>query len=128
MKVERFEDLEIWKEARELCKIIFELTSKELFNREYKLRDQIRASSGSIMDNIAEGFERGGNKEFIQFLFISKGSCGETRSQAYRAFDQKYIGQEELDLLITRTLTQSTKIAGLIKYLKNSELKGAKYH
>jgi len=128
MKIERFEDMEIWKEARELCKFVFELTSKELFNREFKLRDQIRASSGSIMDNIAEGFERGGNKEFIQFLFISKGSCGETRSQAYRAFDQKYIGQEELDLLIARTLTQSTKIANLIKYLKSSDFKGAKYH
>lgn len=90
MKIDRFEDLEIWKEARELCKFVFELTSIEIFNKDFKFRDQIRSSSGSIMDNIAEGFERGGNKEFIQFLYISKGSCGETRSQAYRAFDFKY--------------------------------------
>jgi len=128
MKIERFEDLEIWKDARELCKFVFELTSIEVFNKDFKLRDQIRSSSGSIMDNIAEGFERGGNKEFIQFLYISKGSCGETRSQSYRAFDQKYISQQQLDELVNRTLTQSIKIANLIKYLKDSELKGAKYH
>ena len=128
MKIERFEDMEIWKEARELCRYVFDLTSKDLFSRDFKLRDQIRASSGSIMDNIAEGFERGGNKEFMQFLYISKGSCAETRSQSYRAFDQEYISQQQLDELITRTLTQSSKIANLIKYLKDSELKGAKYH
>jgi four helix bundle protein len=128
MKIERFEDLEIWKDARELYKYVFDLTSKEHFNKDFKFRDQIRSSSGSIMDNIAGGFERGGNKEFIQFLYISKGSCGETRSQCYRAFDQRYIEQQELDILITKTLTQSTKIAILIKYLKNSDLKGAKFH
>lgn len=85
MKVERFEDLEIWQEARDLCKHIFTLTSKEPFSKDYKLRDQIHGSSGSIMDNISEGFGRGGNKEFLQFLFIAKGSCNETRSQGYRA-------------------------------------------
>lgn len=128
MKIERFEDLEIWKEARELCKFVFELTSIEIFNKDFKFRDQIRSSSGSIMDNIAEGFERGGNKEFIQFLYISKGSCGETRSQAYRAFDFKYISEADLNKLNTNTISQSTKIANLIKYLKNSDLKGAKFH
>ncbi len=128
MKIDRFEDMEIWKDARELCKFVFEITSREIFNKDFKLRDQIRASAGSTMDNIAEGFERGGNKEFIQFLYISKGSCGETRSQSYRAFDQKYITQEELDKLISITTTQSTKTGHLIKYLKNSDLKGAKYH
>jgi len=128
MKIERFEDLEIWKEARELCKIVFELTSIDIFNKDFKFRDQIRSSSGSIMDNIAEGFERGGNKEFIQFLYISKGSCGETRSQAYRAFDFKYISEADLNKLSSSTITQSTKIANLIKYLKNSDLKGAKFH
>jgi four helix bundle protein len=128
MKIERFEDLEIWKDARELCKYVFEITSKEQFVKDFKFRDQIRASAGSVMDNIAEGFERGGNKEFAQFLYISKGSCGETRSQGYRAFDFKYITEADLNKLITSTITQSTKIANLIKYLKSSDLKGAKYH
>ncbi len=128
MKIDRFEDLEIWKEARELCKFVFDLTLKGAFAQDFKLRDQIRASSGSIMDNISEGFERGGNKEFSQFLYIAKGSCGETRSQGYRAFDQKYISQDELDELVRRTESESIKIAHLIKYLKSSELKGAKFH
>ena len=128
MKIERFEDLEIWKDARELSMYVFELTSKEPFNKDFRFRDQIRASSGSIMDNIAEGFERGGNKEFAQFLYISKGSCGETRSQGYRAFDFKYITEIELDKLNSSTIALSTKIANLLKYLKESEFKGAKYH
>ncbi len=128
MIANRFEDLEIWKEARELCVCVFKLISKEPFSKDFKLRDQINASSGSVMDNIAEGFERGGNKEFIQFLYIAKGSCGETRSQAFRAFDRKYIDQKEFDELFHRTETESVKIARLIKYLKDSDLKGAKFH
>jgi len=103
MKIERFEDLEIWQEARELCRRVSEITSVSPFCSDFNLKDQIRASSGSVMDNIAEGFERGGNKEFIQFLSIAKGSCGETRSQSYRAFDYKYINQDILDDLIFRT-------------------------
>jgi four helix bundle protein len=128
MKIERFEDLEIWKEARELCKFIFEITEKEPFCKDYKFRDQIRSSSGSIMDNIAEGFERDGNREFVQFLSVAKGSCGETRSQSYRAFDYKYIKQDILDDLILRTTQLSKKISSLMAYLKNSDFKGSKFH
>ena len=84
MKIERFEELKVWKEARELCIVIKEITSTEGFSKDFRFRDQIRASSGSIMDNIAEGFERDGRKEFIQFLSIAKGSCGETRSRIKR--------------------------------------------
>lgn len=127
MTVERFEDLEIWQLARELCKFISVLTSKEPFCHDFKLRDQIRSSSGSVMDNIAEGYERDGNKEFSQFLSVSKGSCGECRSQSYRAFDYQYISEEELTILINKTLTLSKKISKFISYLKKSDLKGLKY-
>jgi four helix bundle protein len=128
MKVNRFEDLEIWQDARELCKFVKRITSLPLFSRDFQLRDQIRSSSGSVMDNIAEGFERGGNKEFIQFLCISKGSCGETRSQGYRAFDYDYIDKETLEECIVRTTSLSVKISNLIEYLKKSDFKGFKYH
>ena len=127
MKIERFEDLEIWKEARILCKYIFGITVKDPFCKDFKLRDQIRTSSGSIMDNIAEGFEREGNKEFVQFLSVAKGSCGECRSQSYRAFDYQYIEQDVLDDLIIRTVQLSKKISSLITYLKKSDLKGSKF-
>jgi four helix bundle protein len=128
MKIEKFEDLEIWQEARELCKYIFEITEAQQFNKDFKFRDQIRSSSGSIMDNIAEGFERGGNKEFVQFLSIAKGSCGETRSQAYRALDYKYIEHDILEKINTLTIHLSKKISSLMTYLKQSEFKGSKFH
>jgi len=128
MKIEKFEDLMIWQESRELCKKVFEITSVVPFQSDFKLRDQIRASSGSVMDNIAEGFERNGNKEFIQFLSVAKGSCGETRSQSYRSFDFHYINQDILDELIFRTTKLSKKISSLIAYLKKSEFKGSKFH
>jgi four helix bundle protein len=127
MKVTRFEDLEIWQLAIELYKFVFKITSEGPFSRDFKLRDQIRASSGSVSDNIAEGFERGGNKEFVQFLFVAKGSCGETRNQSYRAFYSNYISQNTLNELLRQTDTVSRKTANLIKSLKSSEHRGIKY-
>ena len=128
MKIERFEDLEVWKEARELCLFIKEITNTESFSKDFRFRDQIKTSSGSIMDNIAEGFERDGKKEFIQFLSIAKGSSGDTRSQCYRAFDYSYIPKETLDQLLERTIKLSKKLASFINYLKSSDIKGTKYH
>ena len=121
------EDLEIWQKARELCKLIYETTNTELFKKEFKFRDQIQSSAGSVMDNIAEGFERDGRKEFIQFLSVAKGSCGETRSQCYRAFDSKLIPNEKLDELLGKTIYLSKKISTLITYLKKSDIQGTKY-
>ncbi|MDY0279169.1 MAG: four helix bundle protein [Salinivirgaceae bacterium] len=127
MKIDRFEDLEVWKESRILSKMVFDITSQTPFKSDFKFRDQIKASSGSVMDNIAEGFERGGNKEFIQFLCIAKGSCGETRSQTYRALDFDYIDQPTYESLLNQAILVSRQLSGLISYLKNSGLKGRKY-
>ena len=127
MKINRFEDLEIWQEARELCKTLFKVTSKEPFSKDYKFRNQIMSSSGSVMDNIAEGYERDGTKEFIQFLSIAKGSCGETRSQSYRAHDFGYIEKEQLELLLEKTILLGRSISGFMNYLKNSKFKGRKF-
>ena len=127
MRINHFEDLEIWDLARELCKGIKEITDVEPFSKNFRFRDQLRSSSGSIMDNISEGFERDGKKEFIQFLSIAKGSCGEVRSQSYRAFDYDYISNEQLNDLLHRTEILGKKIGSFIKYLKESEYSGTKY-
>ena len=126
-RVGRFEDLEVWKTARDFCQDVFRITNYEAFAKNYSLKDQLRSSSGSVMDNIAEGFERNGNKEFIQFLFIAKGSCGESRSQLYRAFDYRHIDQAEFELLCLKTENISKALSNFIKYLKQSELTGIKY-
>ena len=92
--IKQFEDLDIWKLARILCNDIYKLAIKTELRKGYRLYNQIDGSSGSVMDNIAEGFERNGNKEFIQFLSIAKASCGETRSQLYRVYDRSYASKK----------------------------------
>lgn len=126
--INRFEDLEIWKNARVLCKDIRKLILKnESFYRDFSLKDQISGSSGSIMDNIAEGFGREGNKEFINFLTFSQGSCNETKSQLYRAYDFEYITEDELTQLFESIEKLANGIKALINYLKSSNYKGAKF-
>ena len=127
MNVTKFEDLEIWNAARDLCKMVYEITSNAPFSTDFKFRDQMRSAAGSTMDNIAEGFDRGGNKEFYQFLSISKGSSGEVRSQSYRALDCKYITEIQLNDLLEWTDSLSRKIYSLMQHLKNSDIKGLKY-
>ena len=128
MHVEHFEDLEIWKESRCLTKEIYRLTSGPKFSKDFSLRGQIQSATVSIMSNIAEGFERGGNQEFAQFLYVAKGSCGEVRSQLYVAVDQGYISANESEKLLSLFKRLSGMIGSLINYLKRSGMKGAKYN
>ena len=125
--IRQFEDIEAWQVARELTRAIYTCSNSGPFARDFGLRDQIRRASVSIMSNIAEGFERGGSAEFVQFLAIAKGSAGEVEAQLYVAFDQGYITEEQFEAL--RQLTASTKklIAGFMNYLKKSDLRGQKY-
>lgn len=125
--ISRFEDIKAWQQARELCKLIHGFTLKPTFSKDYRLVGQIKGSSGSIMDNIAEGFERNGNREFIQFLSISKGSSGETRSQLYRALDNQYISKDEFDKAFQMAEESSKLISGFMEYLNQSEIKGSKF-
>jgi four helix bundle protein len=126
-RIQRFEDLEAWKISREVTKEIYRISKNDLFIRDYGLRDQICRASVSIMSNIAGGFERDGDKEFINFLSIAKGSAGEVRSQLYIALDQNYISEKEFDFIYAKTTETSRVISGLINYLKQSDLKGRKF-
>lgn len=124
----KFEDMDAWKNARSLSKEIYSITELEKFKNDFALIRQTRRSSGSIMDNIAEGFGRGGNKEFIRFLMISMGSAFELKSQLYRAIDQKYIADDEFLKLYSLADNICKMINGLSSYLKKSNFKGSKYN
>ena len=125
--VRDFEELAIFQKARELSKKIYPVTNREGFKSDFRFVQQIRAAAGSIMDNIAEGFERGGNKEFLNFLYIAKGSCGEVRSQLIRANDVGYLTEEEYNELYTECRKLSAGIMNFIKEIKASDITGAKY-
>ena len=122
-----FTEIESWQKARELTKRIYSVSGKNEFSRDFSLKDQIRRASVSIMSNIAEGFERGGNKEFVHFLSLAKGSLGEIRSQLYVASDQRYVIETEFNELMLIANEVGNKIGGLITYLRRSGIKGIKF-
>lgn len=125
--ITRFEDLEIWQEARRLAKEIHFISLETELKTDFRFRDQIKAASGSVMDNIAVGFERNGNLEFRQFLSIAKGSAGETRSQLYRVLDFNYINEEKFTILKIDYENLSGKINNFISYLNKKDFKGTKF-
>lgn len=126
-KIESFEDIEAWKLARESAKLIYDISGTGYFAKDFPLRDQIRRSSVSVMSNIAEGFERNGDREFVNFLSIAKGSCGEARSQLYVALDQRYVTDEQFQTVYASLTETGKRISGFMKYLQQSDLRGPKF-
>lgn len=122
--IKKFEEINAWQLSRDLNKIIGELIDNNNFEKNFRIINQIEGSSGSIMDNIAEGFERGTKGEFIQFLGYSKGSCGELRSQLYRAKDRGYINDEKFNQMSGMAVRISAMIFNLISYLQGSNIQG----
>ena len=127
MTIERFEDIKAWQKARGMTKAVYGITKAGDFARDFSLRNQIQAASVSTMSNIAEGFERGGDKEFIQFLSHSKGSCGELRSQLYVALDQNYITPIKFDEIYSQASEVGRLISGFMTYLQRSRVGGQKF-
>ena len=126
-KAQKFEELAIFQMARELCKEVYKITKEKEFSKDSRFVQQIHASSGSVMDNIAEEFEREGNKEFVNFLYIAKGSCGEVRSQIIRASDVGFIDNDTATRLYNDCLSLSKAISAFIKSLRTSDYRGSKH-
>ena len=126
-KIEKFEDIIAWQKARVLTSEIYKCTRAGQFARDYGLKDQIQRASVSTMANVAEGFERGGDKEFLQFLSTSKGSCGEVKSHLYVALDQEYLTPASFDRLYGQASEVGRLLSGFMAYLRESELRGRKY-
>jgi len=122
-----FEDLPVWQNARELASLVYKTSAEGKLSKDYGLRNQIQKAVVSVSSNIAEGFERGSKREFIQFLYIAKGSCGELRSQMYIAKDLGYLSNSDSDTLIKSASNTSKQINGFIKYLKASRFTGHKF-
>jgi four helix bundle protein len=126
-KIHKFEDILAWQKARELTREIYTHAKAGLFAKDFGLRDQVQRAAVSIMGNVAEGFDRGGDKEFIQFLSISKGSCGEVKSHLYVALDQQYVNSTQFDQLYKSADEVGRLLAGFMAYLKQSDLRGRKF-
>ena len=124
---QRFEEINAWQKSRELTRDIYRVTKQGPFSKDFGLRDQIRNASSSVMSNIAEGFERSGTGEFMQFLSIAKGSVGEVRSQLYIAVDQEYLDKKTFEGLFETATEISKMISGLMCYMRDSSIKGVKY-
>jgi four helix bundle protein len=127
-KIEKFEDIEAWQKGRELAKAIYAITSADAFARDFGLKDQIRRAAVSVMSNIAEGFNRGGNRELIQFFSIAKGSAAEVQAQLYVSLDAGYISKGQFEELYDLASDASRLIGGFMRYLKKTALKGQKYN
>jgi four helix bundle protein len=126
-RIERFEEIEGWKLARRAANRIYDVSAGGVFSKDFALVNQIRRASISILSNIAEGFERDGNKEFLQFLSVAKGSCGEVRAQLYLAADRGYIDEPTFKEISDLLIETSRTIAGLIRYLQQSDERGRKF-
>ena len=125
--IERFEDMLSGQKARELNHLVYQVSRNGTFSADFGLRDQIQRAAVSVMSNIAEGFERGGDKDFMQYLSQAKGSCGEVRCQLYVALGQKYLSDAEFKQLHDLSSEVSRLISGFMNYLRNSELHGTKF-
>ncbi len=126
-RIETLEQLACWQKGRDLTKSVYQVTRGGEFAKDYALRDQIRRACISVTSNIAEGFERGGDKEFHQFLSQAKGSCGEVRSQLYVALDEAYVAEAQFEPIKTLAIETSRAIAGMMGYLTRSQLRGSKF-
>lgn len=125
--IKRFEDLKCWQNARTICQKIRVAVETSALKSDYKLKNQIEASSGSIMDNIAEGFGRNGNLEFINFLTIATGSCNECQSQLYRVLDKGFMSEQDFAEIYNLVGQTRAQIFGLIEYLQECNIKGIKF-
>ena len=125
--VSGFEEIKAWQKTREMTRMIYQVSKQGDFYKDFGLRDQIRRATSSVMSNIAEGYERDGNREFVQFLSQAKGSCGEIRSQLYMALDQNYLTPAEFEVLKGMATEVSRMISWLMAYLQRSEQRGRKY-
>ena len=126
-KIQKFEDILAWQKARELTREVYAHSKTGVFAKDFGLKDQIQRASVSIMGNVAEGYDRGGDKEFIQFLSVSKGSCGEVKSHLYVALDQQYINSPQFNQLYNSADEVGRLLGGFMAYLKQSDLRGRKF-